>query len=46
MAGQQPGDGQNGQHTAPPESLDTAPALAVRARPWIPRPPAPARTDV
>jgi len=25
--------------------LDTAPALAVRACPWIPRPPAPARTD-
>jgi len=23
----------------------TAHALAVRARPWIPRPPAPARTD-
>ena len=40
-AGQQPDTGQNGRHTAPADGLDTAPAPAVRARPWIPLPPSP-----
>ena len=35
----------NGRHTAPWDGLDTAPALAVRARPCAPLPPSPARTD-
>jgi hypothetical protein len=36
MPGQQPDAEQNGQQTAPPDGQHTAPALAVRARPWIP----------
>lgn len=45
VAGQPPDGGQNGQLTAPPDGQHTAPAPTVRARPWIPRPPAPAPTD-
>ena len=45
MPGQQPDAEQNGQQTAPPDGQHTAPAPAVRARPWIPCLPAPARTD-
>jgi hypothetical protein len=36
---------QNGQLTAPGDGLDTAPALAVRARPCVPPPLSPVRTD-
>jgi hypothetical protein len=42
MPGQQADAKQNGQQTAPLDGQHTAPALAVRARPWIPRPSAPA----
>jgi hypothetical protein len=44
-AGQQPGAGHNGRHTAPGDGLDTAPALAVRGRPYAAPPPNPATTD-
>ena len=44
-AGQQPGAGHNGRHTAPGDGLDTAPALAVRGRPYAAPPPSPATTD-
>jgi hypothetical protein len=45
MPGQQPDAERNGQQTAPPGGQHTAPSPAVRARPWILRLPAPARTD-
>ena len=45
IPGQQPDAEQNGQQAAPPDGQHTAPAPAVRARPWIPRLPAPARMD-
>ena len=45
VAGRQPDTEQNGQHAAPADGLGTAPAVAVRPRPWIPLPPSPGRTD-
>lgn len=45
MPGQQPDAKQSGRRTAPAGGLDTAPALAVRARPCAAPPPSPARTD-
>jgi hypothetical protein len=45
MPGQQPDAEQNGEQVAPPDGQHTAPAPAVRARPWIPCLPASARTD-
>jgi hypothetical protein len=43
--GQQPDAVQNGRHTAPLDGLDTAPALAVRSRPYAAPPPSPVPTD-
>ena len=41
-----PGDAEhNGRQTAPSDGRHTAPAPAARARPWILRALAPARTD-
>jgi hypothetical protein len=44
IAGQQPGVERNGRYTAPSDGQHTAPALAVRPRPWPFPPPSVAFT--
>jgi integrase len=45
VAGQRPDAERKGRYTASADGQHTAPALAVRARPWIPRPRNPVPTD-